>query len=1640
MVCKEDVVTWFKELTSSKRIDVMCSLLNMCLPFELRFLGTCLEDLGKRDFNELRDTEVRANNSAEFSELQCISDKRTQSKLALYLSLLKSCNHACSNSMYKILANLDSNEINTILNSSSDENPLEQLLLLYTLALNHPAFSYEQKAVFGNILVKLQDEEHKMLAAKHQVGISLLYVKPPVQPCAPCPSSEDRQQQDVGVLGHCPGIAIPPSHSAGEYFRIYKHTCNYLLAYSSSFCSFCLDSGIAIFEFDNSIHIVTEITSEKDVVTWFKELTSSKRIDVMCSLLNMCLPFELRFLGTCLEDLGKRDFNELRDTEVRANNSAEFSELQCISDKRTQSKLALYLSLLKSCNHACSNSMYKILANLDSNEINTILNSSSDENPLEQLLLLYTLALNHPAFSYEQKAVFGNILVKLQDEEHKMLAAKHQVGISLLYVKPPVQPCAPCPSSEDRQQQDVGVLGHCPGIAIPPSHSAAGDVNKGRSSIPPGLGVPPGLGLPPEQLTATSYVHVAFSSPGHQPLPTVPWHGGVSPLVMTSLCGTLPADVQGAGEASPYPSSPLMSRQSSPSQSGSPSRAGSPARMQQQPQPPPPPPTTSAAERNQNFSKNMAPNRRGSHSTSCLRQNCVEPSSQSQQRSVSRKSSVEAQDTLRETLVKEMPNYQNLQKYRIEQLHCMSDEDLKELGLPNGAVVQLRSIVNKINNTNGLCNVDKREAGPNNTGRRKLESTAEAEQAVKLEVQFIVTDFVQAPERKTQSAGPIMRRYQTMPLETGPMMFPPPPPQLLTTPQGTPCYTCIAVPVSSSTAPGRYHGQAQQFYCMNHHMRSLHLDGEASRHCSNSSSASDSSSTSHSPPDTPSMPNAPQWDNRVYMGKEAGGGERWSPGCEEKERRLPESSDKSNVGVDEGGNILQHQPMQNSASNTTNSRPRLPGGLGRSKTNPPGLQTLPRGRGPNPSTVILEGNHKTLPSCRRDGPAVNGAQGAGPPRTSHPPPAPSHEDRKMFLVPTEMIQVSPHANVTYTTVNSSSQPPNPQYSGASSGSNQPRPGDMSGGSSTVPYTPATAYLPHAHFPSIRSTGAAIFPGFPPGSYIRPTYPFPNGEPIQVGFLSVPENRRMFDGEVTPANALPEIGARFPGAWTVSVCVRFPQCKLKDVCASDVTKLTNKQCCMPEIVTVNVPPMCRGAGTVFLCIKNQMLFISVRSCSLISGDQMNIIEYLAFELTLLMGYFDSSQRNCMVCFLRAKNILATIYLKIKSELPTIISAANKNCTQPASKFAHLPLVQNLEATSNSLRVPGVIKMEIHYRKLQLENPESAVERVLEPPLDEIIAAHLRCVWAVNNQDFVEAYRCQTLVVQSFTKMLQSQRDENWSLPMMNTVCLDLRLLAMHADRTLTEKGIGRPKETLEKAADKDYTKRWGMLALVNQLFKVYFRINKLHLCKPLIRAIDSSPFKDHFALGQRITYRYYVGRKAMFDSDYKLADEFLTFAFQRCHKTCWRNKRLILIYLIPVKMLLGNMPSKAVLEKYDLMQFLEVVQAVKQGNVLRLNNVIKQHEAFFIKCGIYLLLEKMKVLTYRNLFKKVYLLMKTHQIPLEALLTALKYMEITDLDLDETQCIVANLIYEGKIKGYISHLHKKLVVSKQNAFPTLSTLA
>lgn len=230
-------------------------------------------------------------------------------------------------------------------------------------------------------------------------------------------------------------------------------------------------------------------------------------------------------------------------------------------------------------------------------------------------------------------------------------------------------------------------------------------------------------------------------------------------------------------------------------------------------------------------------------------------------------------------------------------------------------------------------------------------------------------------------------------------------------------------------------------------------------------------------------------------------------------------------------------------------------------------------------------------------------------------------------------------------------------------------------------------------------------------------------------------------------------------------------------------------------------------------------------------------------------------------------------------------------------------------------------------------------------------------------------------------------------------------------------------------------------VINQLFKIYFKINKINLCNPLKRVIENSNMKDAFPASHQVVYKFYVGRQAMFENDFNTASSYFSYAFENCPNKFKRNKRLILVYLIPVNMLRGFMPARRLLVRYDLEPFAQIVEAVKRGNIVQFNEAMTEYEDFFIENGVYLFLEKLRMATYRNLFKTVAKLLNVAQIPIDAFVEALKYLHDEITDSDACQCILANLIHEGKIKGYISYRHNKLVISRdfKVAFPRLSSI-
>ena len=88
---------------------------------------------------------------------------------------------------------------------------------------------------------------------------------------------------------------------------------------------------------------------------------------------------------------------------------------------------------------------------------------------------------------------------------------------------------------------------------------------------------------------------------------------------------------------------------------------------------------------------------------------------------------------------------------------------------------------------------------------------------------------------------------------------------------------------------------------------------------------------------------------------------------------------------------------------------------------------------------------------------------------------------------------------------------------------------------------------------------------------------------------------------------------------------------------------------------------------------------------------------------------------------------------------------------------------------------------------------------------------------------------------------------------------------------------------QQAAGGNKAKKLASLDLVVSLFRVYFALNTLRLCKNLIAAVGSRQFAPFgsFPASQRVTYKYFCGRLAIFDEAYVEADEHLSYCLSRC---------------------------------------------------------------------------------------------------------------------------------------------------------------
>lgn len=166
MIYKEDICAVFKELQSAERIDLLCTMLQLCVPLELRFVGSCLEDSARKDYSRLLEHELKANDPVSWNNLSdsnsdTLEQCRIPSSLNIYLSLMHSDNTACAHILFGILTNLErtieahvdlkfsvcSTDGCSFVSASTEccAKLVCDLTLLFTLACYHPAFTFSQR-------------------------------------------------------------------------------------------------------------------------------------------------------------------------------------------------------------------------------------------------------------------------------------------------------------------------------------------------------------------------------------------------------------------------------------------------------------------------------------------------------------------------------------------------------------------------------------------------------------------------------------------------------------------------------------------------------------------------------------------------------------------------------------------------------------------------------------------------------------------------------------------------------------------------------------------------------------------------------------------------------------------------------------------------------------------------------------------------------------------------------------------------------------------------------------------------------------------------------------------------------------------------------------------------------------------------------------------------------------------------------------------------------------------------------------------------------------------------------------------------------------------------------------------------------
>ncbi|VEU19654.1 DEKNAAC100529 [Brettanomyces naardenensis] len=249
------------------------------------------------------------------------------------------------------------------------------------------------------------------------------------------------------------------------------------------------------------------------------------------------------------------------------------------------------------------------------------------------------------------------------------------------------------------------------------------------------------------------------------------------------------------------------------------------------------------------------------------------------------------------------------------------------------------------------------------------------------------------------------------------------------------------------------------------------------------------------------------------------------------------------------------------------------------------------------------------------------------------------------------------------------------------------------------------------------------------------------------------------------------------------------------------------------------------------------------------------------------------------------------------------------------------------------------------------------------------------------------------------------------------------------------------------SDKSDEKKFAVYFFANELFRTYLKFGKYDAANNLCKVLQHSPNLPSLTTtskSQSVTYRYFTALVDCMNFDHlPQAADLMNQALIDCRTgdAAEKNRQNIIMLLLPLNFLVHRrIPTQALWKQYPLLSsaFRGIFQAIKRGDLESFDNEIDRIQRLLLKRRVYSLFIRIRPLVELRLFSKVehfYEGGKKHIIPLKQFSVALEYSSGRSYSQEEVEFRLASLIYEGQVKGYISHGNGVIVLSKKQPFPS-----